>query len=169
MDSECEQFNENVNAEVVSSDVIRPASPGRKLPRCALCCYFISSTDKPVNIIISDRSREIATKWSQRYKFTLPTVIKNFNKNGDKVKVHASCKPKFNTRLPRFDSFVMPIEIATDSLELQDNSASAIETQSKGPHIKTCLQLDNSVHKVCFICYKNRTSDINKYTEGGLA
>ena len=69
MDSECEQFNENVNAEVVSSDVIRPASPGRKLPRCALCCYFISSTDKPVNIIISDRSREIATK------YTLPTVL----------------------------------------------------------------------------------------------
>ena len=179
MDSVFEQFSENVNADVVSSDIITPilASPGRTLTRCGLCCDIISSTVKPVNIIISDRSREIATKWSQKYiptdyfehKFTLPNVIKIFNKNGDKVQVHASCKPKFNTRLPRFDSFVKPIEIATDSTELQNNSASAIETCTKRPCIKTRLQLDDSVHKICFICYKNRTSDTHKYTEGGLA
>ena len=38
MDSECEQFNENVNAEVVSGAVIRTifASPGGTLPRCVV-------------------------------------------------------------------------------------------------------------------------------------
>ena len=156
MDCKGEQFNENVNAEIVSSDVIRPilASPGRTFPRCALCCDFLSSTDKPVNIIVSDKSREVATRLSQKYiptdyfehKFTLPTVIKKFNKNGDKVRVHASCKPKFNTRLSRFDSFVKPIEMTADSLELQDNNGSTVETRSKRPRIKTRLQLNDSVH-----------------------
>ena len=62
MDCEGEQFNENVNAEVVSSDVIRRilASPGGTLPRCALCCDFLSSTDeggcyKMVSEIYSNR------------------------------------------------------------------------------------------------------------------
>ena len=121
--------------------------------------------------------REVATRWSQKYiptdyfehKYTLPTVIKKMNKNGDKVKVHASYKTKFNTRLSRFDSFVKPIEIAADFLELQDNNASTDEMRSKRPRIKTSLQLDDSVHNICFICYKNRTSGRNKYTEGGLA
>ena len=179
MDCEGEQFNENVNAEVVSSDVIRPilASPGGTLTRCALCCDFLSSTDKPVNIIVSDKSKEVATRWSHKYiptdyfehKFTLPTVTKTFDKNGDKEKVHASCKPTFNTRLSTFDSFEKTIEIAADSLELQDTNAFTVETRSKRPRIKTRLQLDDSVHNICFICYKNRTSDRSKYSEGGLA
>ena len=132
--------------------------PGGTLPRCTLCCDFLSSTDMPVNIIVSDKSREVAPRWSQKYiptdyfehKFTLPTV-------------HASCKPKFNTRLSRFDSVVKPIEIAADSLEVQDNDASTVKTRSKRPRIKTRLQLNDSVHNICFICYRNRTSDRNKY------